>query len=161
MHRLKFKYQTVNFDVNTGQLLLSRKFISCDPLNETIRIEAGPDCSPFHKRQRSECTSRSRQNLFGSRFEKSEVKADYLENSTEESFGPDVSDIDSSLNENSTAESTGSPVTDIDNRNDAILDKMSKLLPTVICELSKVDKIDGLLHVASYSRQIPFGKYRI
>ena len=64
----------------------------------------------------------------------------------EESFGPDVSDIDSSLNETSTAESTGSPVTDIDNRDDATLDKMSKPLPTVICELSKVDKIHGLLN---------------
>ena len=47
----------------------SRKYISCDSFNETICIQASSDCSPFRKRQKNDCTTRIRQNLFGSTLE--------------------------------------------------------------------------------------------
>ena len=65
----KLKYQTKQFDVLPSELQQSRKYISCDSFNETICIQASSDCSPFRKQQKNDCTTRIRQNLFGSTLE--------------------------------------------------------------------------------------------
>ena len=106
-----------------------------DPFNENIRIEASSDCNPFHKRQRNEFASRFRQNLFGSKFVNVNFD-DNLHSPHTETSSEDKMD----------ERNFGSPLTDIESKNNDILEKMSKLLPTVIHEHSKVDKIDGLLN---------------
>ena len=67
----KLKYQTKQFDVLPSEFQQSRKYISCDSFNETICIQASSDCSIFHKRQKNDCITRIRQNLFGSTLEHS------------------------------------------------------------------------------------------
>ena len=131
----KFKYQTKQYDVLPSTLKQSRKYIACDSLNESIHIQASSDdCSPFRKRQKNDCTSRIRQNLFGSTLETElDIHTRNAEHSEEDTTN---NSMDLSLA--------------------SIEEEMSKLLPAVVHELSKVDKIDGLL---SFMRLVKSGKF--